>query len=202
MSLTKKAKILSDRQQKTLIDFLSRTRYPYRNQVIALLSCQLGLRAKEIAMLEWHCVLDNEFDKIGDKLRLLNNMSKGKHGGRELDLTDDLIKVLTKLYQSHKIKPNRHHRIVLNQQSCDMNGQSIVALFWRWFKILDFHGYSSHSGRRTFITACARKVSNFNCSLAEVQQMVGHSSLATTQAYIETNPEGKKALVRSFKSLL
>jgi integrase len=44
---------------------------------------------------------------------------------------------------------------------------------------------SSHSGRRTFITAAAKKITEAGGSLRDIQELAGHSSLATTQRYIQ-----------------
>jgi integrase/recombinase XerD len=56
-------------------------------------------------------------------------------------------------------------------------------------------GCSSHSGRRTFITRAARKVSEGGDSLRDVQQLAGHTSLDMTQRYIEGDTEAKRKLI-------
>ncbi len=58
-------------------------------------------------------------------------------------------------------------------------------LFSRWYAELGFVGCSSHSGRRTFITNAARKISVVGGSLRDVQALAVHSNLSTTQRYIE-----------------
>jgi len=79
-----------------------------------------------------------------------------------------------------------------------VSAQVIVNLFQKWFgpEGLDYQGASSHSGRRTFITNAAKKISTVGGSLRDVQQLAGHSSLQTTQRYIEGDTEAKKAIVR------
>jgi integrase/recombinase XerC len=60
---------------------------------------------------------------------------------------------------------------------------------------LKMDGCSSHSGRRTFMTRAARKVSQVGGSLRDVQELAGHTSLAMTQRYIEGDTEAKRKLV-------
>jgi integrase/recombinase XerD len=52
-------------------------------------------------------------------------------------------------------------------------------------------GASSHSGRRTFITKLAEQ----GVGARVLQQLAGHSSLATTQRYIDIKPSMLRAAV-------
>ena len=54
---------------------------------------------------------------------------------------------------------------------------------------------SFYSGRRTFITNAARKISSVGGSLRDVQALAGHSSLAVTQRYIEGDGEARVKIV-------
>jgi integrase/recombinase XerC len=67
--------------------------------------------------------------------------------------------------------------------------------FHRLYTPLKMDGCSSHSGRRTFITRTARKVSQVGGSLRDVQDLTGHTSLAMTQRDIEGDTEAKRKLV-------
>lgn len=51
MSLGKQAKILSKGQVDAVLGYLTKTRHPFRNRVIFLLSVKAGLRAKEIRLI-------------------------------------------------------------------------------------------------------------------------------------------------------
>jgi integrase len=57
MSLGKQAKTLSKGQVEAVLGYLAKTRHPARNRVIFLLSVKAGLRAKEIARLDYRPAL-------------------------------------------------------------------------------------------------------------------------------------------------
>ena len=78
--LTKQAKTLTDAQQRAVLSFLDGKRHSTRNKVIFLLSVDAGLRAKEIAALDWSMVTDAE-GRITDEIRLQDRAAKGKSGG-------------------------------------------------------------------------------------------------------------------------
>src|SRR5580704_8761727 len=85
--------------------------------------------------------------------------------------------------------------LIQSERSSGMSPQAIVNLFWRWYRHVGFDGCSSHSGRRTFITNTARKISTVGGSLRDVQMLAGHTNLRTTQRYIEANPEAQIRIV-------
>ena len=199
--LGKVAKRLAALQIRALISHVEReTRFPERNRVIVLLSFKAGFRAKEIASLTWTMVTDAE-GSIADAISLENTASKGKHGGRVIPMHADLREALITLhaYEQDKGRGKPDAFVVtLAKGNSDQTSRanSIHFLFNKdWFKKLDFSGASSHSGRRTFITSAARKVSLVGGSLRDVQALAGHSSIQTTQRYVDTDPEVQRKLI-------
>lgn len=193
MALNKQAKILTKQQHNTVLLFLEKTRNPKRNKVIFMLSTLAGMRAKEIASLTWSMVTDAE-GNISDSILLQNIASKGNSGGTvwlNKDLQRALIEYKTSLKLSHAID-----RVIKSERGKNFTAQVIVNTFSDWYKKLGFDGCSSHSGRRTFITNAARKISSVGGSIRDVQMLARHSNLSMTQRYIEADVDAQKKVVQ------
>ena len=91
--------------------------------------------------------------------------------------------------------PHAGPNVICTECSLTTSPQAIVNMFHRWYRHLGFSGCSSHSGRRTFITNAARKISTAGGSLKDVQELAGHSNLRTTQRYIDANPDAQVRVV-------
>jgi integrase len=146
--------------------------------------------AKEIAGLTWAMVTDAD-SRIGNAIHLTNTASKGK-GGRTIPMHPLLRDALEILHTKAKPRPDRH---IAASERGHYTAATMATWFFDLFKTLGLTGASSHSGRRTFITAAARKCSQAGGSLRDVQQLAGHSSLATTQRYIEGDSDAKRKLI-------
>ena len=85
--------------------------------------------------------------------------------------------------------------VIRTERSAHTSPQAIVNMFASWFEDTGLNGCSSHSGRRTFITNAAKKISSVGGSLRDVQMLAGHSSLAVTQRYIEGDGEARMKVV-------
>lgn len=191
MGIGKQAKILNAKQQTMVLAYLENTRYPLRNKIMFLLSFKAGLRAKEISQLTWSMVCDGE-GYISDCINLPNNASKGKYSGRIIPIHKDLKKLLTNLKQENT---SLSSYIITTERDKKMSAQAIVNFFYLLYKGLNIDGCSSHSGRRTFITQAAKMISQAGGTINDVRQLAGHSSLATTQRYIEYNTEAHKKII-------
>ena len=197
--LGKQAKTLSDVQLRTLLRHVeAETAFPVRNVAIVLLSFKAGLRAKEIAAVRWRMVADAE-GNLTDGLSLTNGASKGR-SGRVIPLHAELRAALAKLHDEERLngRGEANDFIVTFTKGAEgavTRSNSVQFLFRTWFRKLGFAGASSHSGRRTFITRAARKLSEVGGSLRDVQALAGHSSIATTQRYIDSDPQAQRKLI-------
>lgn len=161
---------------------------PARDRAIILLSVKAGLRAAEIANLDWSMVL-NDRDCVGDGLAIRDSIAK-KRSGRQIPLHSDLREALRDLGRYGKSGP-----IIKSSRGGSMRPNSIVNWFVKLFAELGVEGCSSHSGRRTFVTLAARSAHRAGCSLRDVQLLAGHRSIETTQHYIDGHTYGQRRLV-------
>ena len=176
--------------------YLRSKRNGLRNQTIFLLSVKSGLRSKEISQLSWKEVC-NSNGEVDEYINLTNRSSKGK-SGRVIPLHKDVRQNLIELLDDHKRFSGfnmDNSFIVRTERSPFTTSQTIVNMFQSWYRTLGLVGCSSHSGRRTFITETSKKISLVGGSLRDVQMMVGHSSLQTTQRYIESDSESQRRVV-------
>ena len=196
MALNKQAKILTTKQQELTLGYLKRTRYPLRNKIIFMLSYKAGLRAKEIANLTWRMVCDSE-GQLSRESNLINKAAKGQQSGRIIPTHKDLAVLLAEMLAEQK--KNEHfaltNRIITTERDSKTSPQVIVNFFYNLYKDIGFEGCSSHSGRRTFITTAAKNISLAGGTLNDIRMLAGHSTLSTTQRYIEYNTDAQKKIV-------
>lgn len=193
MSLGKQAKVLNPKQVDALLHHVGNLRNGLRNQVLVLLSVRAGLRAKEIASLRWSMVIGAD-GEVGNSIHLTDNASKGR-SGRMIPLNQQLRTLLIEAHEKVKSDAKRNTYVVFTERSSCTSAQAVVNLFRRWYRDLGLIGCSSHSGRRTFITNAARRISTVGGSLRDVQALAGHSSLQTTQRYIDYDNMAQRRIV-------
>lgn len=189
----KQAKLLPNDLQEEVVQYLETTRHPDRNVVMFLLSMKAGLRAKEIALLRWRCVIDAR-GRIGDEVVVEDRASKGGYSGRRVPMNDRLRARLEKLRHMSPATPD-DFVIISERTGRVFSAQSVVNTFYLWYRMMGFFGVSSHSGRRTFITNAAKKINLVGGSLRDVQHLAGHKHLHTTQRYIEGDERAKRRIV-------
>jgi integrase/recombinase XerD len=159
-----------------------------------LFSMKAGLRAKEMASLTWAMVTDAT-GQVAEVLHVSNRASKGKTGGRTIPLHPDLQAALVLLQTARGDMATPERPILFSERGGGLSPATVRLWFHRLYTSLKMDGCSSHSGRRTFITRAARRVSQVGGSLRDVQELAGHTSLAMTQRYIEGDTEAKRKLV-------
>ena len=196
MGLGKQSETLNKSQIKMVSNHLRDGRNGLRNQTIFLLSVRSGLRAKETSQLSWKEVYNSD-GEIDTCINLTDRTSKG-NSGRVIPLHKSVRENLIELLERHKkyraFNINTSF-IVRTERSPFTTSQTIINMFQKWYRTLGLIGCSSHSGRRTFITETSKKISLVGGSLRDIQMMAGHSSLQTTQRYIDGDSESQRKVV-------
>jgi integrase/recombinase XerD len=196
MGINKRSKTLNKSQISMVSNYLFTTRNGLRNQTIFLLSVKAGLRSKEISELKWSEVLNSAFE-LDEVISLTNKTSKG-NSGRLIPIHKSIKTNLIEMLKEEKKKSNfdpTTQTIIKTERKSSTSSQSIVNMFQTWYKRLGLIGCSSHSGRRTFVTETAKRISLVGGSLKDIQMMVGHSSLQTTQMYIDGNTQSQRKVI-------
>lgn len=161
-------------------------RHHQRDCCILLLSHYLGLRAKELASLTIGDVFDPSSKKTREVVRLLATMTKGGKP-REVFLVNeeprqrllDYLGTRSLRYMDAPLfQSQRGGRFSANSM------QRLVAICYRRAGV----EASSHSGRRSFATHLIER----GADIYAVKEMMGHTSIVTTQTYFTTNPERLK----------
>jgi integrase len=185
----KQAKVVTPQMLGRMLRKVSKSPFHTRDQTMILLSVKAGLRACEIARLDWSMVLDAR-GKVADAISVHDAIAK-KQGGRRIPMHHDLRRALQALRRSGDCSGP----LIRSARGGHLRPTSVVNWFATLFRELGFEGCSSHSGRRTFITGAARNLHRSGCSLRDVQLLAGHRSIETTERYIDGDTPGQRRLV-------
>ena len=193
MSLSKQAKTLTKGQIDAVLGYLDKTLQSDKepSDLPAVGSSRSPCQGDSIADLgHGHRVLTAPSGKPSGSRDIA---SKGR-SGRVIPLSRELRETLSSLCQNPS-RGSGSRFLIKTERSTHPSPQVIVNLFCQWYQALGFNGCSSHSGRRTFITNAARKISTVGGSLRDVQILPGHSNLTTTQRYIESDADAQRKIV-------
>lgn len=179
--MTKRARVLKDKEVQKLLKYCQTTRYPARNRAICLLSYKAGLRACEIASLTLSDV-QNTDGSIRTVLTLSAAQTKGQAANRVM-LSKALQRELQGYIRRERGSATHDAPLFKTQTGGFFRSATIQELFRNLYDAAGLYGCSSHSGRRTFIT----NLSEAGVSARVVQACARHKSLQTTMVYIELN---------------
>jgi integrase len=204
----KQAGIITPTMERALLNEIENgpSRYKNRGRVLFLLSIKAGLRACEIAALDWSMVLTGD-GEIASHISLPNKASKGSYGGRRVPIHSQLKAALQDLAREETRDPKPGKRqsrkrditlpnqpVIQGERGGRISNVGVARFFYRLYKRLGYDQCSSHSGRRTYITRAARNLSLAGATVRDLQQLAGHASLQHTMRYIEGDSEAKEKL--------
>jgi integrase/recombinase XerD len=184
--------VLQAADVRRLLDHVRHHRNASRNRVMVLLSFKAGLRACEIARLDWHMVV-RASGGIGDVLYVGANIAK-MGSARSIPLANELRAALRSLHVEQG--QSNDGPVCRSERGSHLTAGSVVNWFAATYAELGLSGCSSHSGRRTFITRSARLLTKSGGSLRDIQELAGHRALTTTERYIEGDRDAQRRLIR------
>lgn len=190
--MSQPARVLEGADVRRLIRHVRDHRQPVRNHVMVLLSFKAGLRACEIAGLDWSMILRPD-GKLGHIIAVARQIAKNGNA-RRIPMHPDLKTALVRLHYTAG-RP-REGPVIASERGGQMRARSVVNWFRATYADLGFDDCSSHSGRRTFITRSARILARTGGSLRDIQELAGHRSLMTTERYIQGDRDAQRKLVR------
>jgi integrase/recombinase XerD len=169
VSLGKQAKPLTKGQIEVVASYLAKTRHPTRNRLIFMLDPGRTSRPRDSFLNVEHGHRCRAQDR-SDHRATQDEVSKGQSGWI-IPLHSKLRAALIELHEIQQ--PTSKSRVICTERSKQTSPQAST---------ISFDGCSSHSGRRTFITNAARKISLVG-DHRDVQMLAGHTSLRVTQQY-------------------
>lgn len=184
----KQAQVLSDKDCKRVMAQVARSAFPERNRCAMQLSWLAGMRVGEIAALRVGDVVDAE-GRVREQIQLSAAQTKGS-SARTVLLNAQAQAELSIFLQTLK-RPEPTDPLFRSRVGKRFSANSLCQVFLRIYDSAGLDRATSHSGRRTFITALAHKGVNVRVLAA----LAGHRSIATTQRYIELNENVLRAAV-------
>jgi integrase/recombinase XerD len=175
-----KAKTLTERDLRKVLNYVAVNKHAARNRALVLITHWAGVRVATVASLLISDVL-NEDGSIKAEVRLAPHQAKG---GRAYTvficekLRKELATYISMIDVSDTSKP-----LFYSQKRDGFTANTLCQFFWWLYRKVGIDGASSHSGRRSFITNLANK----GIGVRVLQSLANHSSISTTQAYIDVN---------------
>lgn len=182
------AKTLNEKELRKVLSYIALRRYAPRNKAMLLVTHWSGMRVGEVAALCIGDVLAAD-GSIKDEVRLSAEQTKGDKS-RTVFIPEKLRKELgsyiANIKTSDMTKP-----LFRTQKREGFSANTLTQHFHYLYKAAGVYGASSHSGRRTFITALANK----GVGVRVLMALAGHRNISTTQAYIDLNDGMKRRAV-------
>ncbi len=177
-------KYLTYEEVSRLLDFPLKTPYDYRTKAMLELLYATGMRISELLSLKLYNIdFTNDYIKVegkGKKERIIPITSIAK-GALEVYLND---------YRCQLVKKGKDYdELFLNNRGTPMTRQGMYKLLKQLCQTLDIQkDVSPHVLRHSFAT----HLLNNGADLRVIQELLGHSSISTTQIYTHVSSDQKK----------
>ena len=186
------AKVLNEKEVRRVLLYMAAHKHGARNKALFLCTHLAGMRIGEVSALRLCDVLNSD-GSILDEIRLSASQTKGDRARTVLlpkRLQEELHAYLSARFKLKDLTAvtmtDTTRALFCTQKHADrgFTPNTAAQLMHYIYKRAGIVGASSHSGRRSFITALASKGANVRVLMA----LAGHRNLSTTQRYIDLNP--------------
>ena len=182
------AKTLTPQDIDRVLAHVAGGNYALRNRVILLTGLWSGMRVGELANLRLGDVLTPD-GAVKSEIRLAAWQTKGRRP-RTVFMPEKLRNELGN-YLKLRQNTNPEHPVFVSGFGRAFSPNTLCQhIFWI-FREAGIAGASSHSLRRSFITALASR----GIGVRVLASLAGHQSISVTQRYIDVNDEQIRAAV-------
>ena len=161
-----------------------------RNRLIIELLYATGLRVSELTSLEI-----NQINYSGREIKVVGKGNKERivYFG---EYCEEILKLYLRSYRNELLNGKRNDYLLLNKDGNPLSSRGVELIINKIIKELALkHNVSPHTLRHTFAT----DLLNNGADLKSVQELLGHSSLSTTQIYTHiTNERLRSVYLKSF----
>ncbi|MDO7552478.1 MAG: site-specific integrase [Burkholderiaceae bacterium] len=185
------ARALGAAEMEQVLEHVNAGRHAHRNRCFILLTHLAGLRVGEVASLRWLDVMTAD-GQIKDEVRLLPEMTKGKHA-RTVFISTRLRQELQQYADIYRRAAPLDCPLFYSQKGMrsGFTANSLTQTIAKLYRGAGLDGATSHSGRRTFLTNLANK----GTAIHLLRTLAGHRSISTTATYLYSSPTQLKAAV-------
>ena len=185
------ARALGAAEMEQVLEHVNAGRHAHRNRCFILLTHLAGLRVGEVASLRWLDVMTAD-GHIKDEVRLLPEMTKGKHA-RTVFISTRLRQELQQYADIYRRAAPLYCPLFYSQKGVrsGFTANSLTQTIAKLYRSAGLDGATSHSGRRTFLTNLANK----GTAIHLLRTLAGHRSISTTATYLYSSPTQLKAAV-------
>ena len=182
-----KAPIIGEDNHQKMLSSLENDRHSARNRAIYLLGYHAGLRIGTIAGLR----LDDVVREDGTLRDRVIGRSKIMKGSKTTTLYLNHPSLQKALKNWINIRPNtKVDSLFVSQKGKQFSSNVLSQMMLRLFKKADVEG-SAHSMRRDYATRVLRS----GADIVALKTLLNHSSISTTQHYVEHNDEYLSGIV-------
>ena len=185
------ARALGAAEMEQVLEHVNAGRHAHRIRCFNLLTHLAGLRVGEVASLRWMDVMTAD-GQIKDEVRLLPEMTKGKHA-RTVFISTRLRQELQQYADIYRRAAPLDCPLFYSQKGArsGFTANSLTQTIAKLYRSAGLDGATSHSGRRTFLTNLANK----GTAIHLLRTLAGHRSISTTATYLYSSPTQLKAAV-------